>query len=162
MHSIRYWITAIFLVMCQFGVIRASGQASVNENESSYLYVDANQGADSNPGTAASPFKTITAAVNQANALNRSSVGVKVVVNPGIYRESVTVAGYSQTSAPLTIEAASAGTAVIAGSDVLVGWTDESAASTPPPGPRTWDRVRLRRVGQPTTHPSLRVQRWSS
>ncbi len=127
MFSFRYRLTILTIVVSLFGVIRASGQASVNENESTYIYVDASHGADGNPGTAASPFKTITAAINQANALNRTAVGVKVVVNPGVYREAVTVGGYNQTSAPLTIEAASAGTAVIAGSDVLVGWTEQSA-----------------------------------
>ena len=113
--------------MYLFAGLRAGAQASVNENESASIYVDANKGLDNNPGTAASPFKSIQAAINQANALNRSGIGVKVVISPGVYRESVTVSGYNQTSSPLTIEAASTGMAVIAGSDVLTGWTQQSA-----------------------------------
>lgn len=113
--------------------INSYSQANVNENETSIIYTDASNGSDGNSGAAASPFKTIQAAINQANFLNRSGVGVKVIVNPGIYRESVIVAGYSQTSAPLTVQAATTGTAIVAGSDLLVGWTEESAGiySTP-------------------------------
>ena len=131
--SFLKYLPALSILISPLATLHANGQASVNENETSYIYVDAVNGSDSNAGAAASPFKTIQAAINKANALNRSAVGVKVIVNPGIYRESVTIAGYSVTPAPLTVEAAVTGAAVIAGSDVLTGWTEESAGiySTP-------------------------------
>jgi len=98
---------------------RASAQANVTENQSTTLYVDAKAGSDSNSGAQSSPFKTIQAAVNKANSLNQQSVGVKVVVNSGVYREFVNIANYKTTGATLTLQAAVAGTAVISGSDVI-------------------------------------------
>jgi hypothetical protein len=115
---------ALSAILCPFG-IRASAQASVSENQSTYIYVDANVGSDTNSGAQSSPFQTIQAAVNRANAFNRSGVGVKVIVNPGVYRETVNIAGYNTTGATLTVQAANSGSAVISGSDVLTGWNDE-------------------------------------
>jgi hypothetical protein len=103
---------------------RASAQASVTENESTYLYVDAKAGSDSNSGAQSSPFKTVQVAVNKANLLNQQGTGVRVVVNSGVYREFVNIGNYKTTSAPLTLQAAVAGTAIIAGSDVLTGWSN--------------------------------------
>ena len=51
-------------VLCVFET-RMSAQANINENESSYIYVDANNGSDGNSGTAGSPLLTIQAAVNR-------------------------------------------------------------------------------------------------
>jgi hypothetical protein len=50
-----------------------------------------------------------------------------VVVNPGIYREDISIGSYNITSAPLTVEAASTGTGIISASEILTGWTEESA-----------------------------------
>src|SRR5579859_3370250 len=106
--------------------LRANAQANVIENQTTYLYVDGSQGSDSNSGAATSPFKTIQAAINKANTLNQASVGARVVIKPGVYREFVNIAGYSLTAAPLTVEAAVSGTAILSGSDILTGWTQES------------------------------------
>jgi len=102
---------------------RVSAQANVSENQSTYVYVDAKVGSDSNSGAQSSPFKTIQAAVNKASQLNQSGIGVKVIVNAGVYREFVNIGNYKTTSATLTLQAAVAGTAVITGSDVLTGWS---------------------------------------
>jgi Right handed beta helix region len=107
---------------------RASAQANVTENQGTYLYVDAQFGSDGNSGAQTSPFKTIQAAINKANVYNQQNVGVKVIVNPGIYREAVYITNYKSTSATLTVQAAVAGTAVIAGSNILTGWTQQTSA----------------------------------
>ena len=101
---------------------RAGAQANVVENQSTYLYVDAKLGSDSNSGAQSSPFKTVQAAVNKANYFNQQGVGVKVMVNAGVYREFVNIGNYKTTSATLTLQAAVPGTAVVSGSDVLTGW----------------------------------------
>ena len=116
------------LALCILAIVvlaggRASAQANVIENQSTTLYVDAKAGSDSNSGAQSSPFKTIQAAVNKANSLNQQSVGVKVIVNSGVYREFVSIANYKTTGATLTLQAAVAGTAVISGSDVIQGWS---------------------------------------
>ncbi len=108
----------------------AHSQANVVENQTTILYVDAQTGLDSNSGSSSSPLKTIQAAVNKANSNNQKGVGTKVVINAGVYRESVYVDPVSgMTSAPLTIEAATSGTAIVAGSDVLAGWSADAQYS---------------------------------
>jgi hypothetical protein len=117
-----------FLALCILAIVaaaadRASAQANVIENQGTFLYVDAAVGSDSNSGAQSSPFKTVQAGINKANYYNQQGVGVKLIVNPGVYRESVTVGNYKTTGATFTLQAAVAGTAVISGSDVLTGWS---------------------------------------
>jgi hypothetical protein len=112
-----------------FAGTRARSQANVTENQSIYLYVDALKGSDGNTGTASLPLKTIQAAVNKANVNNQKGIGTKVIINAGVYREFVNITGiYKQTSAAITFEAATPGTAIIAGSDVLTGWSQQSVS----------------------------------
>ena len=108
---------------------RVRAQANVIENQSNYIYVDAKAGLDSNSGVQAAPFKTISAAINKAHSLNQQGIGVKVIVNGGVYREAVTIGNYKSTSATLTVQAAVAGTAIISGSDAVTGWTQENSTT---------------------------------
>ncbi len=106
-------------------------QANVNENEPASLYVDAAAGSDSNPGTQSQPLKTIAAAANKANLNNTSGIGTKVWINPGVYRESVFMYGSSKlTSAPVTFQAVTTGTAIIDGADVVTGWAQSGSNSS--------------------------------
>ena len=57
--------------------IRASAQAHVNENQGTYIYVDAKSGNDGHSGAKTSPLKTIQAAVDKADGDNRERVGDK-------------------------------------------------------------------------------------
>src|ERR1700676_1346566 len=114
---------AFLLAILMLSGIRASAQAYVNENQSTYIYVDANYGNDSNSGAWGHPFKTIQAGFNRADANNVNWVGSRIIVEPGVYRESVYISNYRSTSPPITLQAAVTGTAAIAGSDVLWGWS---------------------------------------
>ena len=106
----------------------AWGQATVNENlETAQIYVDANSGSDSNPGTMSQPLQTIGKAASMAMSNNYSSVGSRVIINPGTYREAVSVVSSSRsTSLPITFEAATSGTVFVSGADVWTGWTPYS------------------------------------
>ena len=75
-------------------------QANVNEGiETAVIYVDAAKGSDSNPGTSSSPLQTISAGVNLAEKNNQGNIGSKVIINPGTYREAITVTPlYGSTS----------------------------------------------------------------
>src|ERR1017187_7430656 len=116
---------------------RARSQAKVTENQTTYLYVDAQKGYDSNAGTASWPLKTIQAAVNKADLNNQKGIGTKVIIKAGVYREAVNITPISgQTSATMTFEAATVGTAIIAGSNVLTGWSLQS--ESPVIYERTW------------------------
>jgi hypothetical protein len=108
------------------------GQANVNESlETALIYVDTNKGSDSNPGTAAQPLKTIGKAAGMALSNNYKSIGSRVIINPGTYRESVTVNGGSaNTSLPITFEAEKNGTVFVSGADVWTGWTPYSGNSS--------------------------------
>ncbi len=105
----------------------AHAQANVVENESASVYVDANLGSDSNPGTQGQPLKTIEAAASMALANNVKGVGTRVLVNPGVYRELVQIYPRShQTNAAITIQAVQRGTAIIDGADLLTHWNPSS------------------------------------
>lgn len=127
MRSTKYLAALICAILAVTG-IRAGSQATVIENQSTYIYVDALNGSDGNSGIQTSPVQTIQAAVNKANANNQKGIGTKVVIAPGVYRESVTIGNYKVTSATLTLQAAVAGTAIIAGSNVVTGWTQQTSA----------------------------------
>ncbi len=127
---IKHLLLGLLLATLTVAAIRANSQANVIENQTTYLYVDAQKGSDTNTGTATLPLKTVGAAIKIANLNNQKSIGTKVVINPGVYRELVNIQPVSkQTSVPLTVEAATVGTAVIAGSDVLTGWSQEDSAN---------------------------------
>lgn len=104
-------------------------QANVNENQETWVYVDANAGSDSNSGSPQSPLKTIQTAVNFANSLNQTGTAVRIIVNPGVYREYVTIQYDQSTTAPLTVQAEAPGTAVITGAEVVSGWKQQNATT---------------------------------
>ena len=108
---------------------RVSAQANIVENQSTYIYVDAKVGSDGNSGAQTAPFKTFQAGVNKAIALNQQNTGVKLILNSGVYRESVQIGNYKATRAPFTIQAAVTGGAVISGSDVVTGWTQQNSTT---------------------------------
>jgi hypothetical protein len=82
------------------------------------LHVDQNAttASDSNPGTKDRPFKTISAGVAKAGP------GDTVLVNPGVYRETVTLRTSGQEGKPIAIVAAQKGTVTIRGSVLVAGW----------------------------------------
>src|SRR6516225_11500412 len=104
------------------------GQAQVNEKlETAFIYVDVNTGSDSNPGTASQPLKTIGAATSKALSNNHQGVGSRVIINPGTYRESISMGkNVRSTNLPMTFEAATNGTVFVSGTDVWTGWTPYS------------------------------------
>ena len=107
--------------------IRASAQAHVTEGQTTYVYVDANSGSDSHSGAQSSPLKTIQAAVDKADTNNQKNIATKIIVNSGVYRESVNIDSYKSTGATITIQAAVAGGAIIDGSSVLSNWSLKSS-----------------------------------
>jgi hypothetical protein len=102
----------------------ARGQANVNESlETAFVYVDANTGSDSNPGTQALPFKTVGKAASVAIFNNQHGIGTRVTINPAIYREALQLTKTSTTtSLPITFQAATKGQVEISGADVWTGW----------------------------------------
>jgi hypothetical protein len=107
-------------------------QANVNEaSETASIYVDAVNGNDSNSGTKTAPLKTIGAGVKLAEANNNSSIGSKVIINPGTYREAVVIDNTRKsTNVPMTFQAATNGTAIVSGANLITGWTAYKGSST--------------------------------
>jgi Right handed beta helix region len=109
------------------GSVSKTFEIQLNVSNTSSIFVDSTKGSDAGTGTQASPLKTIQAAVTKANAINKKATASTIIVNPGVYRELVKISTFSGlTNAPLTIQAASAGSAIIAGSDVMNNWISES------------------------------------
>ena len=87
------------------------------------FYVDGTTGSDLNTGTQSQPLRTISKAVSLAQTNNQKGLATTVVVNPGTYRESISMRLTStSTSKPITLQAATNGTAIISGADVWTGW----------------------------------------
>jgi hypothetical protein len=129
MHTLKAFFALLLFGALAVSGSRAGAQANVVENQTTYIYVDAKVGSDSNSGAQATPFKTIQAAINKANTYNQQGTGVKVIVNAGVYREAVTVGSNKATSAVLTVQASVAGAAIIAGSNIITGWSQQNSTT---------------------------------
>jgi hypothetical protein len=127
----RMIVLAVICFAILAGSLPLRGQAVVNENlEKATLYVDAVNGSDSNSGTQSDPLKTITKALGYANTNNNSGIGTKIIVNPGTYREALSEQFTNNTtSLPITIQAATNGTAIISGADIFTDWAEYSGNS---------------------------------
>jgi hypothetical protein len=120
------WKVSTLAAIAFVGTTVVLGQASVPESsESSFVYVDASKGSDTNAGTQAAPFKTLAKGVSTAFGKAQKGIGTRVTVLPGTYRENITAAG--STTAPVTIQAATSGTVTLSGADVWTGWAQYSA-----------------------------------
>jgi len=119
------------LCTCTFACSQAWAQATIDEGEeTATLWVDASKGSDSNPGTQQKPLKTIGEAAAVAMTNNENSIGTKVIINPGTYREAITLQNNSKTtSLPMTFEAATNGTVTVSGADIWTGWNQYSGNS---------------------------------
>src|SRR6185437_14499158 len=110
--------SGMMLILVALACGHAHAQATITGGQGSWLYVDGQAGSDANPGTSVKPLKTIQAGVNKALSQNAAGVATVLSIKAGVYREAVTM-GATRTSAPLTIEAATAGSVYIDGADVL-------------------------------------------
>ncbi len=104
------------------------GQANVNETlETATVYVDAVNGNDTNSCARAvsssNALKTISAGISCALTNNQNSIGTMVLVQPGTYRETLTLNNtVSDTSLPMTIQAVTSGTVTVSGAVQYTGW----------------------------------------
>jgi len=85
--------------------------------------------ADTNPGTRARPFKTISAAAK------RVQPGDTILVRPGVYHEAVHLTVSGTESHPITFRSETPQAAVIDGSDVVTGFKPETAGVWSFPAP---------------------------
>lgn len=93
-----------------------AGTAGSSAGRKIYVLPASTGASDGNPGTQASPLKTISAAMRILKA------GDEVLVGPGVYRETVVVPDLSGASVPTTIRGLQPGKAIIKGSDLVTGW----------------------------------------
>jgi hypothetical protein len=82
------------------------GQSNVDESqESAFIYVDGTNGSDSNPGSPDKPLRTIGAAAAIAQTNNQAGIGTQVNVNPGTYREAISLLKTpNDTALPMTFQ----------------------------------------------------------
>ena len=111
-------VATLFLAQVAFA------QATVQENlESAFLYVDGVNGNNSNPGTQQAPLQTIGAAVAMAITNNIAGIGTQINVNPGTYRESISLQESSRaTNLPITLQAVTNGTVTVSGALQYTSW----------------------------------------
>ncbi len=118
--KIKTFFVTLVVLASVIPVNRIFAQATVSENEPVTIYVS-QSGSDANPGTSAKPYKTIQAAMNKAKAENNAGVGTRILIAPGVYRETIAF-GSTKTTAPVTVQAQSNGTVYVDGADILTTW----------------------------------------
>lgn len=130
--KIRLVTTCLLFAIVALTASQSWSQANVNEGlETASIYVDTVKGNDSNSGSQTAPLKTIGASVTKALANNDANIGTKVIINPGTYRESVTIGSTKKsTSLPITFQAATNGTVFVSGSALISGWSLYKGSST--------------------------------
>jgi hypothetical protein len=117
-------ITVAFLLACS----AASAMKSETGPRVLTLFVDQIRGASTNPGTVEKPLKTIARAAEIALANYEKGVSTKILIQPGVYPEYVLMdSSHPQTDATITIQAVSADTVVLTGSDSWDGWQADSS-----------------------------------
>jgi hypothetical protein len=85
--------------------------------------VDSAQGLDTNPGTSSRPLKTLTRAAQIALSNYRSGQTTRVVIHPGMYRESILMDNkIPNRTGAISFEAGSPGEVIVSGADVWAGW----------------------------------------
>ena len=93
----------------------------------SAIYVDQTTGSDSNPGTQSRPLKTIGKAAQVAQDNYRKAVSTRIIIEPGTYRESISLSGEGASgTASITFEAGKPRTASLSGSDLWTSWQPDS------------------------------------
>lgn len=98
----------------------------VDENAVSqtiYVNPSLDGASDNNPGTELLPVKTLQGAAKILNNNIKQNLGTKVIIYPGVYRESIqTRILDGQENAPIIFEAKEPGSVIISGSDIWKDW----------------------------------------
>ena len=95
-----------------------------------YVNPSAPGASDTNPGTETQPVATIGRGTRLALDANSQGVGARVRIAAGTYRESIQVDGRAgTTAAPIVLEAVTAGTAIVSGSDVWDSWIADGSGA---------------------------------
>ncbi|HSJ28847.1 MAG TPA: right-handed parallel beta-helix repeat-containing protein [Acidimicrobiia bacterium] len=103
--------------------LAATGAVLPGETPSVVLHVDPERGADDNDGEEATPFATVARALGSASQFRREGESVRVVLAPGVYRETIELRQDPDDSPLLVIEAAEPGEAVVSGADLFTAWS---------------------------------------
>ncbi len=96
---------------------------------------------DKGPGTADKPLKTV------AHAIERVKPGTRVLIYPGLYRESIMLQKTEDrdpsgtAESPVVIEAKEPGTVILSGADVWTDWTSEGNDVYSAAWPHKWGFV---------------------
>ncbi|HEY1677377.1 MAG TPA: choice-of-anchor D domain-containing protein [Candidatus Sulfotelmatobacter sp.] len=125
---------SLLLCVCVFALTSSicRAQANINEGlETAFIYVDVVHGSDTTgTGTITNPYQTIGKGVSVAVANNQAGIGTQVNIQPGTYRESLSIGNSVQsTSLPMTFQAVTNGTVILDGATVMTGWTVYSGNS---------------------------------
>lgn len=96
------------------------------------VHVDAQapNASDANDGSLSAPLRTILEGINRAMGLRNQGRATRVLVHPGTYREALVGPVTARSGAPIVIEAAVSGEAIVSGSDVWTGWDCEGRVCT--------------------------------
>jgi hypothetical protein len=105
----------------------ATGSSLQLPEDAVVLHVDAGAAGGfmlvSPDGSTARPYPTISSAITHAQSLRKQGAAVHVIVEPGTYRETISVDWAGDAARPLVIEAAQPGSVIVSGADVEQRWS---------------------------------------
>jgi len=105
--------------------------ARINENPANIAYIIhvSLDGNDVNPGTFQQPLRTINKAADFAGQYQQNNEGTRIIIHPGIYRETVdALINYpvsGSVGAPIIFEPNESGTVKISASEIYSNWQQE-------------------------------------
>ena len=109
------WLLAAMLIAAA-----VAGPRSISAAERTLVVAQLHPAAsDDNPGTGELPFKSISRAAREVRA------GDRVLIDDGVYRESVVVEQSGTSESPIVFAAAAGASVVVTGADVVTEWRRE-------------------------------------
>ncbi|GHB93969.1 right-handed parallel beta-helix repeat-containing protein [Cerasicoccus arenae] len=107
-----------FIRYCFFILVFSALQATEIPEEWDVIIEVNSQDPTANDRNPATPFRTINAAVINAMGFTRAEKTARVLIHPGVYRESISVGG----SGSIKLEASEPGKTILNGCDIVNGW----------------------------------------
>lgn len=121
MASLCTWKTGAALLLTGLWAVVAEAQEFAWEIT---LHVDHASRATRADGSRAAPYRTVDVAAQVALAHARAGHSARVLIEPGVYRETVVLRGDPGVDyATIKLEGASPGNVILAGADVVSGWS---------------------------------------
>lgn len=121
------WLGLVFIIAFTEIAVTKPGvsQSLPTDSQNQTVYVDGSTGLDSNSGSSSQPLRTLAAAARLAIMNYSRGISTNVRIQPGVYRETISMTATSSAStslASISFVAEKPGTVILTGADVWRDW----------------------------------------